>query len=218
MKAAAPRTSSARPGASPPSSGCQPRTKATAADHQDLEEQHGQDGQDLACDQSGAAQGSGGQEAQHSVAAVEAGGDALAGEGGGHGAQGQDAGHGNVDPAATEPVQQRRDGQADQGQQRQDDGEDQLLAVPEHRQRFVFALQQDAAQQRGGRLALRRATGRLSSDLPSRNVQEDVFEAAGLQAQRAGHDPVRGPPCGQRRQVLGRQRSGGGVAAGPRLA
>ena len=139
------------------------------ADHQDLEEQNGKDGQDLAGDQSGAAQGSGGEEAQHAVAAVEAGGDALAGESGGHGAQGEDAGHGNVDPAAAEAVQQRRDGQADHGQQGQDDREDQLFAVPEHRQRFVFALQQDAAEQRGGGAAENPAH-RISLPEMSRNT------------------------------------------------
>ena len=153
VKAAAPRTRSPSAGTQPAAVGCQPSSKRHRADHQDLEEQHGQNGQDLAGDQSGPAQRSGGQEPQHTIAAVEAGGDALAGEGGGHGAQGEDAWNRNVNAATAEAVQERGDRQADQGHQRQDDGEDQLLAVPQHGESLVFALKQNAAEQWGGRAA-----------------------------------------------------------------
>jgi hypothetical protein len=53
-----------------------------------------------------------------------------------------------------EAVQQWRHRQADHGQQRHHDREDQLLAVSEHCDRFVLSLQQDPAQQRRGPPAL----------------------------------------------------------------
>src|SRR6478735_245660 len=89
---------------------------------QDQQAQARQDRQDLPRDEAGPPQRCGGQEPQHAVAAVEAGGDALPGEGRGHGAERQDAGDGNVDPAIPDAVEQRRDRQSNQRQERQDHG------------------------------------------------------------------------------------------------
>ena len=106
--------------------------EGNGGDHQDLQESTARTARTLPAMSPGGPAvwwtGSGGLRS-----AVEPGRDPLAGKCRGHGPERENPGDGDVDPAAAQPVQQRGDGHAHQGEQRQYDGEDQLFPVPEHR-------------------------------------------------------------------------------------
>lgn len=85
----------------------------------------------LADEQPLASQRAGSEEAQHPVAAVEAGGDRLAGEGGGDDRQGEHPCGRDVDAAPGPEVGDVAQGEGEQGQGGEHERDERLLAVPQ---------------------------------------------------------------------------------------
>ncbi len=92
----------------------------------------------LGREQPGAAERGAAEQAEHAVAAVEAGLDGLPGEGGGDEGEREDARRDDVDPAGRSEVGGVRLHQTDQHQGREHHGDQQLLAVA-HQHRDLAA-------------------------------------------------------------------------------
>ena len=149
LNAAVPASSSATANATPAALVCgrQPSTAPSADDDHHLEDLDGQHGQGLGPDQPAAGQRGGAQPLEHPVAALEPGGDGLAGERGGQHGQGQDAGHHEVDPAAADG-DQRLVAEGQEQQHRDDQRQQQLLAVAQQEAQLQAGLGADHAGQR----------------------------------------------------------------------
>ena len=112
--------------AAPP--GRQPRSIATAPMTTNWPTHHRGDADALAGDQQRPGHTGRGQPFEDAVAPVEGGADGLRGEGAGHHGQGDHAGYHGVDPRGRQ-VDHGQVGHADQHGQRDDQGQQQLLAV-----------------------------------------------------------------------------------------
>ncbi len=129
-------------------------------------------------------QGRGAEQLDHPVAALEAGRDRHGGERGRHHGEREHARRQDVDgPVAVEvdPDASRGGDAADQHDHRDDDGEQQLLAVAEHQPRLHARLGGDHPRQgsAAGRGCEGARTGvRHGASSPSGEVEEDVLERA----------------------------------------
>ena len=118
-------------------------------------------GHGLGGQQPGPAERGAAEHPQHAVPPVEAGLDGLTGEGRGDQRQGQDPGRDDVDPPGRAEVGGVRLHQADQDQGRQDDGDEQLLAVADQHGDLAAGLGQDPLPRAARRPAP--ATGRAGA-------------------------------------------------------
>ncbi len=112
-----------------------------AAEDQHLDGDDGQCGGDAARDEEPAGEG-GGEALEDAVAAVEAEGDGLAGERRRQDREGEDAGGGGADPGVGHG-DDGHEGERDEQRHRDQDGEQDLLAVPQRQQHLHARLREE---------------------------------------------------------------------------
>ncbi len=162
VSAAVPSSRTARAAGTPATSGRQPSTRPVPPSTTSCSDHHHQHRGRPRRDEPAPAERGGAEEPQHPVAAVEGDGDGLAGEGGREHRDREHAGDDDVDalePGRDLDRQPGGAGQRHQGQQGQDEGEQQLLAVGQHGSHLAARLGGHPGASRGAAAGTAPLTG-----------------------------------------------------------
>ncbi len=163
----APRTRLTSAGSQPARRGVPAEDGRERPEDENLDDEDRPHGHRLPQQQPAAAERGDAEQPENAVAAVEPGRDGLPGEGGRDDGQGEHSRRGVVDAATRSEGGRGRQSQPDEGHPRQDDRDEELLAVAQQGQGLEDALRPDPRPRLGG--PVRRPGGRHRSPLPVRS-------------------------------------------------